>query len=68
MGCDWGAAVGWHLSLFRPDRVKAFVALGVPYFPRSPTTKTTETLRQNLGDGCHVIQYQVPFRFFKIGD
>lgn len=48
--------------------MKAFVALGVPYFPRSPTTKTTETLRQKLGDGCHVIQFQVPFRFFKIGD
>jgi pimeloyl-ACP methyl ester carboxylesterase len=62
VGSDWGAVVGWHLSLFRPDRVKAYVALGVPYFPRSPTTKTTESLRQKLGDGCHVIQFQEPGR------
>lgn len=61
VGSDWGANIGWHLSLFRPDRVKGFVALGVPYFPRSPTAKTVETIRKIYGDGSHVCQFQVPF-------
>lgn len=61
MGSDWGAVAGWHISLFRPDRVKGLVALSVPYLPRSPTIKTTESIRQKLGNGCHVIQFQVPF-------
>ncbi|PNY03385.1 epoxide hydrolase, partial [Trifolium pratense] len=58
VGSDLGANIGWHLSLFRPDRVKGFVALGVPYFPRSPTDKTVETIRKIYGDGTHVYQFQ----------
>ncbi|PON71510.1 Epoxide hydrolase-like [Parasponia andersonii] len=61
VGVDWGAVAGWHLSLLRPDRVQGFVALCVPYLPRSPTIKSTESIRQSIGDGCHVIQFQVPF-------
>lgn len=63
MGADWGAVAGWHLSLLRPDRVRALVALCVPYFPRNPSTKTTDYLRQAIGDGCHIIQFQVRLRF-----
>nr|AFK46496.1 unknown [Medicago truncatula] len=62
VGSDWGANIGWHLSLSRPDRVKGFVALGVPYFPRSPTDKTVETIRKVYGDGAHVCQFQEPGR------
>lgn len=60
VGHDWGAVAGWHLSLFRPDRVIGLVNLSVPYFPRSPTTKSTEAIRELYGDGTHVIQFQVP--------
>lgn len=60
VGHDWGAVAGWYLSLFRPDRVMALVTLSVPYFPRSPTAKTVQSILQLYGDGCHVIQFQVP--------
>ncbi|KAL5557624.1 hypothetical protein UlMin_039860 [Ulmus minor] len=62
VGIDWGAVAGWHLSLVRPDRVLGLVTLCVPYIPRSPTTKTTHSLRQSLGDASHVIQFQEPGR------
>ncbi|KAM1047798.1 hypothetical protein ACFX1X_027338 [Malus domestica] len=62
VGHDWGAVAGWNLSLFRPDRVIGLVNLSVPYFPRSPTTKTTEAIRQIFGEGSHVIQFQEPGR------
>ncbi|KAF5463074.1 hypothetical protein F2P56_019019 [Juglans regia] len=39
VGHDWGANVGWHLSLLRPDRVKGLVTLSAPYFNRSPSSK-----------------------------
>ncbi|XP_061360865.1 uncharacterized protein LOC133304818 [Gastrolobium bilobum] len=62
VGSDWGANIGWHFCLFRPDKVKGFVALGVPYFPRSPTAKTVETIRKIHGDDSHVSQFQEPGR------
>jgi len=61
VGSDWGSTIGWYLSLFRPDRVKGFVVLGVPYHPRSPTSKTVESIRKLFGDQSHVCQFQVPF-------
>ncbi|KAI4314805.1 hypothetical protein L6164_027677 [Bauhinia variegata] len=62
VGVDIGAVIGWHLSLLRPERVKGFVALGVPFFPRSPTVKTVESITQIFGDGVHVAQFQEPGR------
>ena len=59
VGHDWGAIVGWYLSLFRPDRVKALVNLSAPYFQRSPTARIVENLRKHFGDGCYVYQFQV---------
>ncbi|KAF7828901.1 Epoxide hydrolase 2 [Senna tora] len=58
VGSDWGAQIGWHLSLFRPDRVKGFVALSVPYYPRSPNIKTVESIVQIFGEQVHVSQFQ----------
>ncbi|KAF4383282.1 hypothetical protein F8388_009313 [Cannabis sativa] len=62
VGIDWGAYAGWHVSLFRPDRVMGFVALSIPHRPRSSTIKDTELLRKSIGDGCHIIQFQEPGR------
>ena len=59
VGTDWGAIAGWYLSLFRPDRVKGLITLNVPYFPRSPNAKPIESVRQMIGEGSHVFQFQV---------
>jgi len=57
VGHDWGAQVAWHLCLFRPDRVRAVVALGVPYFPRHPRPMTE--VFAAFGDGFYITQFQV---------
>ncbi|WVZ91499.1 hypothetical protein U9M48_037662 [Paspalum notatum var. saurae] len=56
VGHDWGAQVAWHLCLFRPDRVRAVVALGVPYFGRNPVSMTE--VFAALGDGFYITQFQ----------
>ncbi|ONK75742.1 uncharacterized protein A4U43_C03F20060 [Asparagus officinalis] len=61
VGHDWGASVAWHLCLFRPDRVRALVNLGVPYIPQSPTNKPSNFF-QNFGDGFYINQFQEPGR------
>ncbi|CAN1278659.1 Bifunctional epoxide hydrolase 2 [Linum perenne] len=38
-GHDWVAYMAWQLCLFRPDKVKALVALSVPFSPRNPNRK-----------------------------
>jgi len=60
VGHDWGAQVAWHLCLFRPDRVRAVVALGVPYFPRHPRPMTE--VFAAFGDGFYITQFQEPGR------
>jgi pimeloyl-ACP methyl ester carboxylesterase len=58
VGHDWGAQVAWHLCLLRPDRVRAVVGLGVPYFPRAP--RPMAELFAARGDGFYITQFQVP--------
>ncbi|XP_061999883.1 uncharacterized protein LOC133717217 [Rosa rugosa] len=62
VGHDYGAIVAWHLSLFRPDRVKALVALSAPYFEPSSSIRSIESFRQGFGEGCYVCQFQEPGR------
>lgn len=62
VGIDWGAVEAWHLSLFSPDRVKAVVCFSVPYYPRDPYTKPTDSFRQLFGDGFYICQFQEPGR------
>uniref|UniRef100_A0A5B7BQ49 soluble epoxide hydrolase n=1 Tax=Davidia involucrata TaxID=16924 RepID=A0A5B7BQ49_DAVIN len=57
VGHDWGAQVAWYLCLFRPDRVKALVNLGVPYMPRSPV-KPIEFFTKTFGEGFYISQFQ----------
>ncbi|KAI4988045.1 hypothetical protein ZWY2020_029675 [Hordeum vulgare] len=59
-GHDWGAQVAWHLCLFRPDRVRAVVALGIPFFPRSP--RPMADMFAARGDGFYITQFQEPGR------
>jgi pimeloyl-ACP methyl ester carboxylesterase len=63
VGHDWGANVAWHMCLFRPDRVRALVNMGVPYFPRHPSVKPTDRFKA-LGEGFYITQFQVKFLLF----
>ncbi|KAK9287566.1 hypothetical protein L1049_015987 [Liquidambar formosana] len=62
VGHDWGAQVAWYLCLFRPNRVKALVNLGVPYQPRSPVSKPIPLLTKMFGEGLYISQFQEPGR------
>jgi len=53
------AVVGWYLCLFRPDRVKAYVCLCVPYRPRNPKMKPVETMKLAFGEDYYVCRFQV---------
>ncbi|XP_077248006.1 epoxide hydrolase 1-like [Tasmannia lanceolata] len=55
VGHDWGAEIAWHLSLFRPDRVKALVSLGIPFQPRSAVVKMMASM---FGGGFYISQFQ----------
>ena len=59
---DWGAAIGWYLCLFRPDLVKAYVCLCVPFGivnKRDPTIKPIQSFRQAFGDDYYMCRFQV---------
>ncbi|KAG5541606.1 hypothetical protein RHGRI_021437 [Rhododendron griersonianum] len=60
VGHDWGAQVGWYLCLFRPDRVRAFVALTVPFSPRRPKMKPVERMRAIFGEEYYMCRFQKP--------
>ncbi|ERN01200.1 hypothetical protein AMTRI_Chr03g53070 [Amborella trichopoda] len=62
VGHDWGALIAWHLCLLRPDKVKALVNLGVPFWPRSPLRKPVESMARAYGDGFYINQFQEPGR------
>ncbi|KAJ8772056.1 hypothetical protein K2173_027233 [Erythroxylum novogranatense] len=55
---DWGAIIGWYLCLFRPDRVKAYVCLSVPFRPRNPKIKPLESMRLLFGDDYYMCRFQ----------
>ncbi|MBA0715677.1 hypothetical protein Golax_014563, partial [Gossypium laxum] len=58
VGDDWGAVIGWHLALFRPERVKGLINLSVPYYSRNPNAKFAESLIRTYGDGFYISQFQ----------
>ncbi|KAK9292293.1 hypothetical protein L1049_020257 [Liquidambar formosana] len=60
VGHDWGAMIAWYLCLFRPDRVKAFVCLAVPFRPRNPKMKPVEAMKAFFGDDYYMCRFQEP--------
>nr|KAJ0221586.1 hypothetical protein LSAT_V11C200100980 [Lactuca sativa] len=52
-----GATAVWHLSLFRPDRVKGIITLGIPFFPRYPINPT-HLFTKSFGDDFYISQFQ----------
>uniref|UniRef100_A0A0D9Y1T5 AB hydrolase-1 domain-containing protein n=1 Tax=Leersia perrieri TaxID=77586 RepID=A0A0D9Y1T5_9ORYZ len=59
VGHDWGAQVAWHMCLFRPDMVRAVVAIGIPFFPRGDKPMTEAMAGR---DGFYAMQFQEPGR------
>ncbi|KAK7397160.1 hypothetical protein VNO78_18327 [Psophocarpus tetragonolobus] len=57
---DWGAILGWHLCLVRPDRIKAYVSLSVPFMPRNPKVKPVDAMRAFYGDDYYICRFQEP--------
>lgn len=62
VGIDWGAVAAWQLSLLRPERVRAVIALCVPFSPRFPDIKPLASFKQMFGDEFYVSQFQEPGR------
>jgi len=56
---DWGALIGWYLCLFRPDRVKAYVCLSVPYRSRNPKMKPVDSMKLVFGEDYYMCRFQV---------
>ncbi|XP_014518025.1 uncharacterized protein LOC106775415 [Vigna radiata var. radiata] len=57
---DWGALIGWYLCMFQPHRVKAYVCLSVPLWPRNPKVKPVDAMRAVYGDDYYVCRFQKP--------
>jgi pimeloyl-ACP methyl ester carboxylesterase len=58
-GHDWGAIIAWSAALLRPDRVKAVMALSVPYTPRGESSSLAAG-RAAFGDGFYHHYFQQP--------
>ncbi|KAK7269380.1 hypothetical protein RIF29_22106 [Crotalaria pallida] len=63
VGHDWGAYIGWLLCMFRPDRIKAYVCLSVPfgtYIARDPKVRPSEAFHAEFGDDFYINRFQEP--------
>ncbi|KAK7284392.1 hypothetical protein RJT34_19137 [Clitoria ternatea] len=58
VGHDWGAIIGWYLCVFRPERVKAYVCLSVPFLHRNPKVRIVDSLRAVYGDDYYICRFQ----------
>ncbi|RZC22150.1 Epoxide hydrolase A isoform A [Glycine soja] len=57
---DWGAIIGWYLCMFRPDKVKAYVCLSVPFIRRNPNVRTVDGMRAMYGEDYYICRFQKP--------
>jgi len=57
---DWGSYMAWYLCLFRPDRVKALLALSVSFSPRNPKAKPVDSVRAINGNDFYICSFQEP--------
>jgi pimeloyl-ACP methyl ester carboxylesterase len=60
VGQGWGALLAWHLATFRPDRVRALVAMSVAFMPRDPAAPPLEAFRRLYGDDYYLLRMQEP--------
>ncbi|MDQ3431065.1 MAG: alpha/beta hydrolase [Actinomycetota bacterium] len=59
VGHDLGATMIWHLARAHPTRVRALVALSVPFSP-PPPIPPTQALRRLLGEDHYLLFFQEP--------
>lgn len=60
VGHDWGAPTAWHTALRFPERVRAVVAMSVPYGGRPPQPPT-QGFAQLMGDSFfYMLYFQKP--------
>ena len=60
VGHDWGSPIAWHCALLYPERVRAVVAMSVPFVPRSPAPPL-QMLRQIFKDVFfYMLYFQEP--------
>ncbi|KAK1440440.1 hypothetical protein QVD17_06267 [Tagetes erecta] len=55
---DWGAMIGWYLCMFRPEKVKAYACMSVPYRPRNPKMKPVEMMKLVFGEDYYMCRFQ----------
>ncbi|XP_058738510.1 uncharacterized protein LOC131610557 [Vicia villosa] len=60
VGHHWGALIGWYLCMFRPERIKAFVCLGVPFLRRNPKIRTVDGMHALYGEDFYICRFQEP--------
>ncbi|KAL2345654.1 hypothetical protein Fmac_006939 [Flemingia macrophylla] len=60
VGHDWGSIIGWYLCLFRPELVKAYVSLSVPYLHRDPQVRPVDGLCALYGPNYYICRFQKP--------
>ena len=58
IGHDWGAGVTWAAAQLRPDRVRAMVALSVPFTARSRTPPVERLRAIFSGQFFYIVHFQ----------
>jgi pimeloyl-ACP methyl ester carboxylesterase len=62
VGHDWGAIVAWQAALLVPERVRAVVAMSVPYGGRAPSPPLEQMRRRYGEDFFYILYFQQPGR------
>jgi len=56
-GHDWGALVGWQMTLLVPERMAGYIALNIPFLKRPPIDPVTY-MRWKLGKDFYIVNFQ----------
>ena len=60
VGHDWGSIVAWYLAQSAPERLRALVAMSIPFWPRPPKPPT-EVWKEMFGDHFfYMLHFQTP--------
>jgi len=57
VGHDWGALVGWQMTLLAPERMAGYIALNIPFLKRPPINPVTY-MRWKLGKDFYIVNFQ----------
>jgi pimeloyl-ACP methyl ester carboxylesterase len=57
IGHDWGALVGWQMTLLAPERMAGYIALNIPFIKRPPINPITY-MRWKLGKDFYIVNFQ----------